>query len=76
MINRHVYPHYTNMSVQYTVNFNGCKNDNFQFKFLDFFSYFLLAEADLASTHDLCFRAKIRKYVYPCKPVLPYKSRV
>ena len=32
--------HYANMSVQYTANFNGCKKDNFQFKFLDFFLIF------------------------------------
>ena len=25
-------------------------------------------EAVLTSTHNLCFRAKIRKNVYPCKP--------
>ena len=31
--------HYANMSVQYMANFNGCKNENFQFIFLDFFIF-------------------------------------
>ena len=30
----------------------------------------LRAEAVLLSTHDLCFRAKIRKKCIPCKPAL------
>ena len=36
--------HYAKMSVQYTVNLNACKYmyDNFQLKFLDFFSFVLL----------------------------------
>ena len=34
--------HYVNMSVQYTAIFHGCKNDNFQMKFFDFFFLFLL----------------------------------
>ena len=29
-----------NMSVQYTAIFHGCKNDNFQMKFFDFFLIF------------------------------------
>ena len=29
-----------NMPVQYTVNFNGCKNNNFQLKIIDFFLVF------------------------------------
>ena len=29
-------------------------------------------EAVLTSTHNLCFRAKIRKYVYPFKPQFYY----
>ena len=32
--------HYTNMSVQYTAIFHGCKNYNFQMKFFLYFSYF------------------------------------
>ena len=31
-----------------------------------------LTEAVLTSTHDLCFRAKIRKNVYHCKPQFYY----
>ena len=34
-----------------------------------------LTEAVLTSIHDLCFRAKIRKNVYPCKYTLYYMSR-
>ena len=32
--------HYANMSVQYTEIFHGCKNDNFQLKFFDYFYIF------------------------------------
>ena len=32
--------HYANMSVQYTVLFHGCKNDNFQMKIFDIFLIF------------------------------------
>ena len=65
--------HNANMSMQYTVIFHGCKNDNFQLSncnsFQLFFCFFaqnidyehtLLTEAVLTSTHNLCFRAKIR----------------
>ena len=31
-----------------------------------------LTEAVLTSTHNLCFRAKIRKNVYPCKSQFYY----
>ena len=31
-----------------------------------------LSEAVVMSTHNLCFRAKIRKNVYPCKPQFYY----
>ena len=31
-----------------------------------------LSEAVLPSTHNLCFGAKIRKNVYPCKPEFYY----
>ena len=34
--------HYTNMSVQYTAIFHGCKNDNFQMKIFDIFLIFAL----------------------------------
>ena len=36
----------------------------------------LSAKAVLTSTHDLCFRAKIRKMYTPVKTVLLYKSGV
>ena len=32
--------HYANMSVQYTVIFHGCKNDNFQIKKCNIFHIF------------------------------------
>ena len=79
--------HYANMSVQYTANFNGCKSDNFQFKCLDFFLIFcskhrlwvhvrtapMRPVAVRTSTHDLCFRAKIRKKMYtPVNPSFFY----
>ena len=34
--------------------------------------YNRLSEAVLTSTHNLCFGAKIRKKVYPCKPQFYY----
>ena len=73
--------HYENTPIQYTVIFNGCKNDYFQMKNYDIFlifvqnidrGYRLEPEAVLTSTHYLCFRAKIRKNVYPCKPQFYY----
>ena len=53
-------------------NFHGCKKDQFQMKNCDFFLFLLktlivgtrlnrLTRAVLTSTHNLCFRAKIRK---------------
>ena len=66
--------HYVNISVQYTAIFHGCKNDNFQMKIFDIILIFAqnidcvytleppqFTEAVLTSTHNLCFRAKIRK---------------
>ena len=32
--------HYANLSVQYTVIFHGCKNDNFQMKYCNTFHIF------------------------------------
>ena len=67
--------------MQYTVILHSCKNDNFQMKIVIFFLIFAqnidcgytLEEVVLTSTHDLCFRAKIRKKnVYPCKPQFYY----
>ena len=55
------------MPMQYTVIFHGCKNGNFQIKTCDIFHIFaqnidcVYIEAVLTSTHNLCFRAKIRK---------------
>ena len=75
----YIVAHYANMSVQYTAIFHVCKNDNFQMFFL-YFSYFSskhrlwvnVSEAVLSRTHNLCFGAKIRKNVYPCKPQFYY----
>ena len=66
------------MSVQYTAIFHGCKNGNFHMKKCEIFLNFAqnidrwYTEAVLTSTHDLCFRAKIRKKVYPCKSQFYY----
>ena len=45
--------------MQYTAIFHGLINDNFQMK------HRLCSEADLTSTHNPCFRAKIRKLGIP-----------
>ena len=68
--------------MQYTVNFNGCKNDNIHMKVFDFVQnidceYILehsnsLNEAVQTSTHNVYFRAKIKIHVYPCKPEFYY----
>ena len=65
--------------------FTSVKNYNFQMKHSDIFSYFCskhrscvlvrtapLTMAVITSTHELRFRAKIRrkKHVYPCTPQL------
>ena len=34
--------HYNNTPIQYTANFNGCKNDNFQMKFFNYSLIFCL----------------------------------
>ena len=39
------------------------------------FAQICLSEAVLTSTHNLCFRAKIRKYVNPCKPQFYYTQQ-
>ena len=64
--------------MQNTAIFHGCKNGNFQMKNCDIFIIFALnidrgymlepphlTEAVLTSTHNLCFRAKIRISEYP-----------
>ena len=62
MVNAQLTSHYANMSVQYHTIFHGCKNDNFQMKMFDYFHIFAQnSEAVLTSTHNLCFRTKIRK---------------
>ena len=65
--------HYANMSVQCTAIFHVCKNGNFRWKKKVIFLLFLLktkivgtrlnrlSEVVLTSTHNLCFKAKIRK---------------
>ena len=76
--------HYDNSPMQYTADFYGCRNDNFQMKNCYIFLNFAQnidcwhtleppCEAVLTSTHDLYFRAKIRKNVYP---YILYKSGV
>ena len=64
-----------NMPIQYTVIFHGCKNDNLRKKYCDVFSYFcskyrlrVHVAPVLRSTHNLCFRAKIRKFYTPVNP--------
>ena len=77
------------MLMQYTANFKSCKNDNFLIQncsiFLNFaqnidYGYTVEppGEAVLTSTHNLCFRAKIRKIMYtPVNPsLLIYKKWV
>ena len=70
--------HYEIIPMQYTAIFHGCKNVHFQMKHFDIFLIFAQTidcgynEAVLTSTHNLCFRAKIRKNVYPCKPQFYY----
>ena len=70
--------HYENMPMQYTENFKGVINENFQWKNFQYFLIFAQnIEAVLTSTYNLCFRAKIRKIGIPLHtPVLLYKSGV
>ena len=75
--------HYANTPLQYTAIFHGCKNVHFQMKFFNIFLIFAqnidcgytLEPPQWGSSnayHNLCFRAKIRKKVYPCKPKFYY----
>ena len=65
--------HYENMSMQYSAIFHGSKNDFFLDKYLDNFLIFAQnIDCGYTSTHNLCFGAKIRKNVYPCKPKFYY----
>ena len=69
--------HYANMPMLYAAIFKGCKNDKFLDEKICFISHFCsihtlwvhvrtasikaVIEAVLRNTHNLCFRAKIRK---------------
>ena len=75
--------HYENTPMQNTAIFHGCENDNFQLIFSIFIfllkTYIVVSrynrhiDAVLTSTHNICFRAKIKKNnVYPCKPQFYY----
>ena len=61
-----------------TASFKGGKTDNFSRLFFYFCSKHSLwvhvFEAALLSTHNLCFRAKIRKVYTTINPTLLYKS--
>ena len=67
--------------MQYTEIFSPVKIENFQWKIFDIFLIFA-QNIDCGytlepSTHNLCFRAKIRKIGIPLHtPVLLYKSGV
>ena len=78
-----IHTHYTNTPMLYTAIFHGCKNVIFQMKKYNIFLIFAqnidcgytleppqyrLIEAVLMSTHNLCFRAKIRKKCIPLYP--------
>ena len=63
--------HYENMSVQYEAISKSGKNYIFRCKNVTFFLIFAQKnEAVLTSTHNLCFRAKIRKMNTPVNPSL------
>ena len=57
------------MPMQYTAIFHGCKNDNFQMKDCDMF---LIFAQNIDRGYNFCFRAKIRKNEYHCKPQFNY----
>ena len=77
--------HYDNTPIQYTVIFHGCKKYYFLMKNCDIFLIFAQnigrgyiedpPQTVLTRTHNLCFRAKIRKHVYHCKPQFYYIKR-
>ena len=70
--------------MQYAAIFKDCKNNNFQMTKKRYFSYFAqnidcgyTLEPPLTSTHNLCFRAKIRKIMYnPVHPSYNIEYRV
>ena len=60
--------HYENTPMQYTAIFHGCKNAIFQLNLFYYFHIFAqnihcgyTLEAVITSTHNICFRAKLRK---------------
>ena len=68
--------HYENTPIQFTAIFYCCNNDNFKMKnykvFLIFAQNIDCGYAVVMSTHNVCFRAKIRKNVYLCTPQFHY----
>ena len=56
--------HYANTPMQYTAIFHGYINAHFQMKFFTIFLIFA-QHIDCGYTHNLCFRAKIRKKRIP-----------
>ena len=74
-VSERYHKHYANMPIQYAAIFKCCNNDNFPMKNDNNFLIFAqnidrgYSEAVLTSTHDLCFKAKIRKKKYT--PVNP-----
>ena len=65
--------HYDSTPMQYSAIFNDCKNGNFQMKNCDIFIIFAQnidcgSTLDLKRTHNLYFRAKIRKVYTPVNP--------
>ena len=66
-LRKHVYAIYFNS--------NCSTNDNFQMKKKRYLSYFCSKRrlwVHVRTAHNLCFRAKIRKNEYPCKPQINY----
>ena len=54
--------HYENTPMQYTAIFRGSKNDNFQLNSFDYFHIFAQnIYCGYTSTHNICFRVKLRK---------------
>ena len=81
MSDQTIYTHYENTPMLIYWKFHLLKIQNFQMKTSDIFHIsaqnidcrYSLDEAVLTSTHNLCFRAEIRKNnVYPCKPQFYY----
>ena len=59
------------MPMLHTVDFNGCKLDNFLLIYLDlmiYLDFFLIFAKNIDceyNTHNLCFRAKVKKKCMP-----------